>query len=179
MKKTTLTILTFIASISFASAQDDLCANLKKILDAGESQFTSLRGEATSKTISGVQRPFYVSTVNIGKDKGYVNDSHEYPAYEEIIATSAVKGDIPEARLVQEFESYRDKIKACFAGNTTWKLMEKDKSNDLYLEDTNFRKLVGFEAKKGPKVKFELYMYNNRVAGHWCIELNVEGVSGN
>lgn len=176
MKKITLTILSSLVLFTFSYAQDNLCENLKKILDAGNSQFTSLRGEATTKQISGVDRPFYVSSANIGKDKGYVNDSPEYPAYEEIIATSTVKGEVPEGKLVEEFESYKEKIKACFAGNTDWKLMEKDKSNDLYLEDTNFRKLVGFEAKKGPKVKFELYMYNNRVAGHWCIEMNVEGV---
>ncbi len=176
MKKTVLTLLSLFAVFSYSFAQDDLCTNLKKILDGGNTQFTGLRGEATSKQISGVARPFFVSTSHIGKDKGYVNDSNEYPAYEEIIAISNVKGDVPEAKLVQEFESYKEKIKACFAGNADWKLMEKDKTNDLYLEDTNFRKLVGFEAKKGPKVKFELYMYNNRVAGHWCIELNVEGI---
>ena len=135
-----------------------------------------MRGEATSKQISGEARPFFVSTTHLGKDKGYLNDSQEYPAYEELIATSAVKGDVPEAKLVQEFESYKEKINACFAASPEWKMMDKDKTNDLYLEDTNFRKLVGYEAKKGPKVKFELYMYNNRVAGHWCIELNVEGV---
>ena len=48
------------------------------------------------------------------KRKGFVNDSQEYPAYTEIIATSTVKGDVPEARLVQEFESYKEKIKAMF-----------------------------------------------------------------
>ena len=176
MKKIVLTFLSSLVVFSFAFAQDDLCGNLKKILDAGNTQFTSLRGEATSKSISGVQRPFFVSSLKIGKDKGYVNDSQEYPAYTEILATSTVKGDVPEAKLVQEFESYKEKIKACFA-NSSWKLMDKDKTNDLYLEDTNFKKLVGFEPKAGPKVKFELYMYNNRVEGHWCVELNVEGVS--
>ncbi len=176
MKKIVTTFFCFLAVYSFSFAQDDLCSSLKKILDAGNTQFTSLRGEATSKTISGVQRPFYVSGAHIGNDKGYVNDSDEYPAYTEILATSTVKGDVPEGKLVQEFESYKEKIKACFASSPEWKLMDKDKTNDLYLEDTNFRKLVGFEAKKGPKVKFELYMYNNRVEGHWCIELNVEGV---
>lgn len=177
MKKFTLTILSSILFVSFAFSQDDFCASLKQILDAGNTQFTGLRGEATSKVISGVSRPFFVSSAKIGTDKGYVNDSQEYPAYEEIIASSNVKGDVPEGKLVEEFESYKAKIKACFADNSDWKLMDKDKTNDLYLEDTNFRKLVGFEAKKGPKVKFELYMYNNRVEGHWCIELNVEGIS--
>ena len=176
MKKIILTTISLFAVFTFALAQDDLCTNLKKIVDAGNTQFTGLRGEATSKQISGEARPFFVSTAHLGKDKGYLNDSQEYPAYEELIATSAVKGDVPEAKLVQEFESYKEKIKACFAASPEWKMMDKDKTNDLYLEDTNFRKLVGYEAKKGPKVKFELYMYNNRVAGHWCIELNVEGV---
>ena len=176
MKKIFATILSAFAFISLAFAQDDLCVNLKKILAAGNTQFTELRGEATTKTISGVARPFFVSTAHIGKDKGYVNDSQEYPAYEEIIAASFVKGEVPEDKLVQEFEGWKEKIKACFAGNTEWKLIEKDKTNDLYLEGTNFRKLVGYEARKGPKVKFELYMYNNRVEGHWCIELNIEGV---
>jgi len=176
MKSTIVTIVSFFTVFNFAFAQDDLCGNLKKILDAGNTQFTGLRGEAASKTISGVARPFFVSSAHIGKDKGYVNDSQEYPAYTEIIATSTVKGDVPEAKLVQEFESYKEKIKACFASAIEWKLADKDRTNDLYLEDTNFRKLVGYEAKKGPKVKFELYMYNNRVEGHWCIELNVEGI---
>jgi len=177
MKKISLSILSTLFLVSFAFAQDDLCASLKKILDAGNTQFIDLRGESTTKTISGVQRPFHVSNAKIGSDKSFVNDSQEYPAYEEIIAISNVKGDVPEEKLVKEFELYKEKIKACFAGNAEWKLMEKDKTNDLYLEDTNFRKLVGFEIKKGPKVKFELYMYNNRVEGHWCIELNVEGIS--
>ncbi len=176
MRKILTTVLSVFISFSFVFAQDDLCANLKKILTEGNTQFTSLRGEATSKIISGVQRPYYLSSVKVGNDKGYVYDNGEYPGYEEIIAVSTVKGDVPEAKLVQEFESYKEKIKACFAANTEWKLIEKDKTNDLYLEDTNFRKLVGFELKKAPKVKFELYMYNNRVAGHWCIELNVEGI---
>ncbi len=158
MKKITTTILSSFILFTIAFAQDDLCVNLKKILAAGNTQFTELRGEATSKTISGVQRPFYVSTTHVGKDKGYVNDSPEYPAYTEIIATSTVKGDVPEGKLVQEFEALKEKIKACFAENLEWKLAEKDKTNDLYLEGTNFRKLVGYEAKKGPKVKFELYM---------------------
>ncbi len=176
MKKIAVTILSTLVFFSFSFAQDDLCASLKKILEEGNTQFTALRGEAATKMISGVQRPFYVSITKIGKDKGYVNDSPEYPAYEEIIATSFVKGEVPEDKLVQEFEAYKEKIKACFSENLNWKLAEKDKTNDLYLEGTNFRKLTGYEAKKGPKVKFELYMYNNRVEGHWCIELNVEGV---
>jgi hypothetical protein len=55
-------------------------------------------------------------------------------------------------------------------------LVEKDKTNDIYLEDTEYRKAIFSENKKGKKVKIELFLYNQRELDSWVVEFKVLGV---
>jgi hypothetical protein len=57
-----------------------------------------------------------------------------------------------------------------------WETSEKDKTNDIFLEDTEFKKFIMKENKKGKKVKIELYMYNQRELNKWVVELKVFGI---
>ena len=57
-----------------------------------------------------------------------------------------------------------------------WVTSEKDKTNDIFLEDTEFKKFIMKENKKGKKVKIELYMYNQRELNKWVVELKVFGI---
>ncbi len=150
----------------------DFCANFNKIIDSGKDQFTVLKGEKTTRSISGVDRVFHLSTVDLDKNhKGYIGESEQYPEYELVMSDN--RFHTPEMQ--KDFDTLVGLVKSCLDPNL-WVLQLKDASNDIYLEGTDFKKLVCRENKAGMKVKFELFMYNNRVRGYWVVEFHFDGI---
>ena len=80
-------------------------------------------------------------------------------------------------KMEEVYQKYLKMVNDCLPSGYT--MQEKDKSNNLYLEDTNFKKLVVKEDKKGKKVKMELYIYNQRELDHWVVEFHFYGISKN
>lgn len=150
----------------------NFCDNLKKILESGREQFSSLKGQETKRQISGVDRPFYFSTLELDKNhKGYIGESEQYPEFEIVMSDLRFK----DKHLEADFDTLVTLIKSCLDPNQ-WVIQMKDASNDIYLEGTDYKKLVCRENKSGMKVKFELFLYNNRVRGYWVVEFHFDGV---
>jgi hypothetical protein len=148
------------------------CDNFKKILDAGKDQFTALKGQQTSKLISGVDRPYFFSTIELDKKhKGYIGESEQYPEFELVLSDNRFQS--PEMK--HDFDTLVTLVKSCLSPDE-WIITQKDASNDIYLEGTDYKKLVCRENKSGMKRKFELFMYNNRVKGYWIVEFHIDGI---
>lgn len=150
----------------------NFCDNFKKILEAGRDQFNSIKGASTSRQISGVDRPFFFSTVDLDKNhKGYIGESEQYPEFEVVMSDLRFK----DKHLESDFDTLVGLVKSCLDPNQ-WVIQMKDASNDIYLEGTDYKKLVCRENKSGMKIKFELFMYNNRVRGYWVVEFHMDGI---
>ena len=78
------------------------------------------------------------------------------------------------SELQAKYENLKASITECLGDE--WVATEKDKTNDIFLEDTEFKKYILKENKKGKKVKVELYMYNQRELNKWVVELKIFGI---
>jgi hypothetical protein len=152
-------------------AQDGLCENLKKVVDASQEYFKELRGEETTIEIRGVPKPYQKSTVLVKDGAEMLITADElYPEAVTYLAESR----FVSSELQSSYESLKKQITDCLGDG--WVASEKDKTNDIFLEDTEFKKYILKENKKGKKVKIELYMYNQRELNKWVVELKIFGI---
>ncbi|MBL4587013.1 MAG: hypothetical protein JKX84_08165 [Flavobacteriales bacterium] len=156
-------------------AQDDaFCGNLKKIVDSSQEYFKEIRGEETSLEIRGVPKAYLKSTVVAKEGVEMLITADEY--YPEA-TTFLTESRFISSELQSAYAKYKSAIAECLGDG--WVTSEKDKTNDIFLEDTDFKKFIAKENKKGKKVKIELYMYNQRELNKWVVELKVFGIGRN
>ena len=164
-------ILLFALPVATMAQDDAMCGNLKKVVDSSQEYFKELRGEETTLDIRGVAKPYRKSTVTV-KDgvEMLITADEMYPEAITYLAESRFIS--PE--LQSKYESLKKAISECLGDG--WVASEKDKTNDIFLEDTEFKKYILKENKKGKKVKIELYMYNQRELNKWVVELKIFGI---
>lgn len=172
MKTYLLGLIVMIALPFSAAAQDDaMCENVKKIVDASQDYFKELRGEETTIEIRGVAKPYQKSTVSVKEGIDMLITADElYP--EAVTYLASTRFITPE--LQGEYEALKNALTECLGDG--WVASEKDKTNDIFLEDTEYKKYILKENKKGKKVKIELYMYNQRELNKWVVELKIFGI---
>lgn len=154
-----------------AQAQEGACDNLNAIVDAAQEYFGSIRGDETSFEIRGVSKPYQLSNVTITEGvKTYITADEWYP---EAVAYTA-KTRFYSETLQNEYDRLKQLVADCLGED--WVFVEKDKNNDIYLEDTDYKKAVFSENKKGKKVKVQIFMYNQRELDSWCVEFKVFGI---
>lgn len=170
-------VLSFLLSIVLLSfrpsppSEDDFCTQLKTMLEAAKEGFIPIKGEATTRVITGHEENFYIANIKFVEGKTcYINDVAAYPECECILATDT---RITE-KLSASYESYKKKIQDCLGDE--WIIMEKDSTNDFYLKGTKFKKLAVRENKTGKKVKFQLYIYSSMIEKKRIVELKFEGI---
>ena len=100
----------------------------------------------------------------------YINDVTSYPECECLLETDT---RITET-LSNAYESYTTQIQDCLGDE--WVVVEKDATNDYYLEGTKYKKLDIRENITGKKVKFHLYLYSNMIEKKRVVELKFEGI---
>lgn len=168
-----------ISVSSFAQDADkDFCNNLKTMLEGAQTYFKDQKGASTSIEIRGVPKPYFESKVRLHKDKMlYIGDNEYHPEAFTYVAEHTRGGEATPPEMEKIYQKYKKMVEECLPSG--YKMEEKDKSNDLYLEDTNFKKLVVKEDKKGKKVKMELYIYNQRELDHWVVEFHFYGIGKN
>lgn len=171
-----LTILALVAFTSTINAQDaDFCKNLKAMLTSAEDYFQDQRGASTSIEIRGVPKPYFESKTQLVKGKTlYLADNDYHPEAFTYVAEHTRGGEAAPAEMEKQYQKYKKLVEECVTEG--WKVQEKTKDNDIYLEDTNFKKLVLKQDKKGKKVKMELYIYNQRELDHWVVEFHFYGI---
>lgn len=171
--KTYLLGFVLSASLPLASfAQDDaLCKNLKEVVSASQDYFKEIRGEETTIEIRGIEKPYQKSTVEVKEGVEMLITADEmYPEAVSYLAESRMYS----SQLSSTLEKLKENISSCLGDE--WVMSEKDKTNDIFLEDTEFKKYIFKENKKGKKVKIELYMYNQRELNKWVVELKIFGI---
>lgn len=168
-------LLGFVLSVAIpmtTTAQDDaLCENLQKVVSASQDYFKEIRGEETTIAIRGVSKPYFTSTVQV-KDgvEVLITADEMYPEAVSYLAESRMFS----SELASTYEKLKADITSCLGDE--WVTSEKDKTNDIFLEDTEYKKFILRENKKGKKVKIELYMYNQRELNKWVVELKIFGI---
>ena len=168
-------VLAFTLPVA-ASAQDDAtCENLKKVVAASQEYFKELRGEETTIDIRGVAKPYFKSSVEVKSGVEMLITADEM--YPEAVSYLAESRMFSATELVPTYEKLKASITACLGEG--WVASEKDKTNDIFLEDTEYKKFILKEDKKGKKVKIELYMYNQRELNKWVVELKIFGIGRN
>lgn len=156
---------------SDAQAQENQCEALNALLSAGKEYFQEVRGESTSFEIRGVSKPYQKSNVTIKEEvTTFITEDEWYP---EAVAYLEKTRFYSEA-LQAEYDRMKKLLADCLGPD--WVFVEKDKTNDIYLEDTEYRKAVFTENKKGKKMKIELFMYNQRELDSWCVEFKMYGM---
>lgn len=171
MKRNLFAIMLIMALPAYTMAQDALCDNLKKVVDSGQEYFKEIRGEETSLDIRGVPKPYNKSTVMLKDGVEMLITADEL--YPEAV-TYLVEGRFYSSELEASYAKLKETISTCLGDQ--WVSQEKDKTNDIFLEDTEFKKFIMKENKKGKKMKIELYMYNQRELNKWVVELKVFGI---
>jgi len=152
-------------------AQDNLCANLTTLINSSQEYFKDLRGEETSLEIRGVAKPYQKSTLLLKEGVDMLITADElYPEAVIYLAENRFYSNELEAT----YTDLKKKIAECLGDQ--WVTEEKDKTNDIYLEDTEYKKFIAKENKKGKRVKVELFMYNQRELNTWVVELKVFGI---
>lgn len=174
MKTYILGLFVLIAFPMTTLAQDDLCENLKKVVASSQEYFKEIRGEETSLEIRGVPKPYQKSTVEVKSGAEMLITADEL--YPEAV-TYLVESRFISSELQASYEKLKKQITECLGDE--WVGQEKDKTNDIFLEDTEFKKFILKENKKGKKVKIELYMYNQRELNKWVVELKIFGIGRN
>lgn len=152
-------------------AQNDMCENLKKVVDSSQEYFSEIRGEETTLDIRGVSKPYQKSTIQLKDGVEMLITADEM--YPEAI-TYLAENRFISSELQSSYETLKKQITECLGDG--WVTQEKDKSNDIFLEDTEYKKFIMKENKKGKKVKIELYMYNQRELNKWVVELKIFGI---
>lgn len=174
--KTYLLGLIILFALPLASiAQDNtMCDNLKKVVEASQEYFKEIRGEETTLDIRGVSKPYQKATVVVKDGVEVLITADEL--YPEAI-TYLAESRFISPELQASYEKLKEMITECLGDG--WVATEKDKTNDIFLEDTEFKKFILKENKKGKKVKIELYMYNQRELNKWVVELKIFGIGRN
>jgi len=172
MKRNLIGLLLAVIIPFTSFAQDDaFCDNLKKVVNSSQEYFKEVRGEETSLEIRGVPKPYQKSNVTLKEGAEMLITADElYP--EAFCYLAEERFHSPE--LNGAYSKFKEAITSCLGED--WVTMEKDKTNDIFLEDTEFKKFIVKENKKGKKVKLELYMYNQRELNKWVVELKVFGI---
>ena len=153
-----------------AHAQNAECAQVNEVVAAAQDYFAPIRGEAITFDIRGVAKPYQKSKVDVKEGViMYITEDEWYP--EAISYLASTRFYSPE--LQSEYDRMKKLLSDCFPD---WVMVEKDKTNDIYLEDTEYYKAIYSENKKGKKVKIELFMYNQRELDTWTVELKVKGI---
>ncbi|MCF8277579.1 MAG: hypothetical protein K9J17_12670 [Flavobacteriales bacterium] len=174
MKRNLLSLMLMLILPAASFAQDAFCDNLKKVVDASQEYFKEIRGEETSLDIRGVAKPYMKSKVEVKDGVEMLITADElYPE----ATTYLIETNMYSSNLEQSYSKFKEEMIACLGDG--WVTSEKDKTNDIFLEDTEFKKFVAKENKKGKKVKIELYMYNQRELNKWVVELKVFGIGRN
>ena len=164
-------MLAFVLPIGALAQEDAMCENLKKIVDSSQEYFKEIRGEDTSLEIRGVPKQYSKSTVTLKKDVEILITADElYPE----ATTYLAEGKFISQDLQSAYSKLKKTLTECLGDD--WVTSEKDKTNDIFLEDTEFKKFIMKENKKGKKVKIELYMYNQRELNKWVVELKIFGI---
>ncbi len=166
----TLGVLVFTGA-ERAMAQDDKCDNLNRLVESAQEYFTDIRGESISFEIRGVSKPYQESKVQIKEGvTTYITEDEWYPEAVSYLAKTRFYSESLQA----EYDRMKQLVADCLGED--WVFVEKDKTNDIYLEDTEYRKAVFSENKKGKKVKVQIFMYNQRELDSWCVEFKVFGL---
>jgi len=148
-----------------------MCENLQKAVSASQDYFKEIRGEETTIAIRGVEKAYQKSSVEVKAGVEMLITADEmYPEAVSYLAESRMFS----SQLASSYEQLKTAITSCLGDE--WVTSEKDKTNDIFLEDTEFKKLILKENKKGKKVKIELYMYNQRELNKWVVELKIFGI---
>ena len=174
-----IALITAVSTSAFSQdAEKDFCNDLKTMLDGAQTYFKDQKGASTSIEIRGVPKPYFESNVRLHKDKMmYIGDNEYHPEAFTYVAEHTRGGEVTPAEMEKVYQKYKKMVEECIPSG--YKMEEKDKNNDLYLEDTDFKKLVVKEDKKGKKVKMELYIYNQRELDHWVVEFHFYGIGKN
>lgn len=171
MKQFLLGMLMMAALPMASFAQDNFCANLTTLVNASQEYFKDIRGEETSLEIRGVAKPYQKSTLVLKEGAEMLITADElYPEAVVYLAENRFYSNELEAT----YSDLKKKITECLGDQ--WVTEEKDKTNDIYLEDTEYKKFIAKENKKGKRVKVELFMYNQRELNTWVVELKVFGI---
>jgi len=150
---------------------EDFCTQLNKMLAAAKEGFKPIKGEATTRIITGHKKDFHFATMQfVDEHSCYINVVTSYPECECLLETDT---RITE-KLISSYESYKKQIKDCLGDE--WVIMEQDSSNNFYLKGTKYKKLVVRENITGKKVKFHLYMYSSMLEKKRVVELKFEGI---
>lgn len=171
MKTYLIALLSLLVLPGATMAQDAMCDNLKKVVDSSQEYFKELRGEETTLEIRGVPKQYQKSTVTIKDGAEMLITADEM--YPEAV-TYLEESRFISSELQSSYESLKKKLTECLGDE--WVTQEKDKTNDIFLEDTEYKKFIMKENKKGKKVKLELYMYNQRELNKWVVELKIFGI---
>ena len=116
MKKILLLVCLFcIAFFGFSKPEppptDDFCTQLKKMLEAAKEGFAPIKGEATTRMITGHEKKFYLATMKfVDEHECYINHITSYPECECILETDTC---ITE-KLSGAYETYKKQIENCF-----------------------------------------------------------------
>ena len=167
--------LIIITSLGFRIPEpqpnEDFCSKLKTMLAAAKDGFGSIKGEPTTRMITGHEKKYYMSTLKfVDGHECYINDVTSYPECECLVETDT---RITE-KLSSAYESYKTQIQDCLGDE--WVVVEKDATNDYYLEGTKYKKLDIRENITGKKIKFHLYLYSNMIEKKRVVELKFEGI---
>jgi hypothetical protein len=164
-------MLAFVLPIGALAQSDAMCESLKKVMDSSQDYFKEIRGEDTSLEIRGIPKLYNKSTVMVKAGVEMLITTDElYPEATTYLAED--KSISPS--LKSTYAKMKKALTECLGDR--WVTAEKDKMNDIFLEDTEFKKFIMKEDKKGKKVKVELYMYNQRELNKWVVELKIFGI---
>jgi hypothetical protein len=153
------------------AADGAFCDNLKKLVTSAQTYFSDVKGEGTTIEIRGVPKAYFKSTLELEAGKTvYLGDNDYYPE----ATTYLVEGKMYSESLLEAYNKLKKAAQDCLGSE--WVSMEKDKTNDIFLEDTEFKKFILKENKKGKKVSIEIYMYNQRELNRWVVEFKMTGV---
>lgn len=167
-------IILFAIPASSLAQDNSMCDNLKKVVASSQEYFKELRGEETTLDIRGVSKPYQKSNVVIKEGAEMLITADEL--YPEAI-TYLAESRFISPELQAAYDKLKKEITECLGDE--WVASEKDKTNDIFLEDTEYKKYILKENKKGKKVKIELYMYNQRELNKWVVELKIFGIGRN
>ncbi|MCF8256820.1 MAG: hypothetical protein K9J06_04675 [Flavobacteriales bacterium] len=166
-----IVMLTFVMPTTVATAQDNQCDNVNALLTASQEYFKDVRGEVTTFEIRGVAKPYQKSNTSIKEGvTTYITEDEWYPELVSYLAKTRFYSE----ELQNEYDRMKKLMADCLGPD--WVFVEKDKTNDIYLEDTEYKKAVFTENKKGKKVKIEVFMYNQRELDSWCVEFKMYGI---
>ncbi|MGB1317688.1 MAG: hypothetical protein ACPG5W_05755, partial [Flavobacteriales bacterium] len=135
-------MLAFVLPIGAMAQGDAMCESLKKVVDSSQEYFKEIRGEETSLEIRGVPKQYLKSTVMIKDGAEMLITADElYPE----ATTYLGEGKFISPELQSTYSKMKKALTECLGDG--WVTSEKDKTNDIFLEDTEFKKFIMKENK--------------------------------